>query len=200
MLYGSVCSELRRWHWLQSEETWEPRRSDSGNARSVWAARWRRCIHQHQVHDSVVRVVHASVNQCRLQRITLALQKIVPEHRLYHNVLLLTLEFSCFAIKPTVMDWLIDWLMKSCFAYKYANLWEQYCIAIFLVSDVRRTGSLNVLYELHHWRKLGAKFGGRKIFFCHPPNFPILGGGIEELQISQFGGASRNSLYVETKW
>jgi len=33
------------------------------------------------------------------------------------------------------------------------------------------------IVDCTQWRKLDAEFGGRKFFFCHPPNWETWGGG-----------------------
>ena len=55
-------SELRWWHWLQPAEERKCRWFDSGNTGGVWAPWWRRCFHQHQVHDPYLWILHAQLN------------------------------------------------------------------------------------------------------------------------------------------
>ena len=56
-------SKHRWWYRLQPAEEREHWRSDPGDTGSIWAARRRRCLHQHQVHGSHIRILPPEITR-----------------------------------------------------------------------------------------------------------------------------------------
>jgi len=86
----SCCSKFWWWNRLQPEKAWKSWRSHPGNTGSIWAP-WRRwCIHQHQVYDSVIWVVHAQL----IYALTIVLRCFVSWNSIvWSSLLLICLEY-----------------------------------------------------------------------------------------------------------